>query len=192
MAGAHTLRACLFACYMSLALLLSTNTSRNKKLVQCTLWKVPGHQKAPEEAELSLPVRELNCRPWTMYRFVMVIRVTVCQPGEMSSLESLAQLIEVWDWCTGNPANNLAPSQTSQPQHSIALDLHSQSADLTWKLSWWAFPNSYIFGHRQVDTCQTKRPYLLVWSFICHQPFSQSPLPCMGVGNVQLSSVQVF
>lgn len=40
-------------------------------------------REVPKEAELSLPTREPNC---TALRCVMVIRVTVCQFGEMGSL----------------------------------------------------------------------------------------------------------
>lgn len=43
-------------------------------------------REVPKEAELSLPTREPNCGPCAALRCVMVIRVTVCQFGEMSSL----------------------------------------------------------------------------------------------------------
>lgn len=110
-------------------------------------------REVPKEAELSLPMREPNCRACTALRFLVVIRVTVCQLLEMSSLESLAQLKKAWEWRAWNPANYLAPSQTSQPEFSqCPTSLVSPQA---WheSLSPWAVPNSCIFGHWQTGTC---------------------------------------
>lgn len=50
--------------------------TRNKCDAFCKTCLVTG--KPPKGAELSLPVREPNCRPWAMLKFVMAIRVTVC------------------------------------------------------------------------------------------------------------------
>lgn len=59
---------------------------------------VPGHQGGSQAGRAVIRQEGADCRPCTALRFGMVIRVTFCQFGEMSSLESLAQLKEAQEW----------------------------------------------------------------------------------------------